>query len=336
MSQVSVAPAERVFRRHPLRTAGGSLLLTVVFAAAVLFLLPKFLPPNMTISTRGTIVLVVVIAITLAVWIGAFWFRNIRVIVRADSVEIGRPGGTETYSRATTAFRSKITEHRTNGFRTGTTRALIAWTGGRETVIELPGFTRTTFNELMAQLTPISAPPAVDPVEAARARAKLPTTFTVDASKERSLGRGFLIAAIVFAAATIGTVLMAFTPGFLEGELSALILIAPMAGVAAIGFGIGAAQRYRVARTTPTQISLSHHGIRIGEVDHPYAQLTRVWLTPPAYPIRRIRIERAAGRTITHVLGSTRITMTPDYAAFLEAVRAETAPWPGLLSLDLE
>ena len=336
MTHVSVAPAERVFRRHPLRIALGALVLSAVLSTAALFIIPVLLPRTMNISTRGQIVLAAAIALTIAVWVGAFWLRNIRVIVRPDTVEIGRPGGTQSYPRATTAFRSKVTEHRTNGLRTGTTRALVVWTDGRETLIDLPGYSRTMFNELMAELAPIAQPPAADPVTAARERAKLPTMFRLDAAAERRVGRGSLITAIVLFAVAAVVGVLALSPGFLEGELSALVLLIPFAAVAAIGFAIGAALRYRTARSTPSQIAIGHHSIRLDETDLPYAQLSRIWLTPPAYPVQRIRLDRAGGRGMTVIVGSTRVTMTPSYEEFLQALRSETAHLPGLISLDLE
>lgn len=336
MSQVATVPAERVFRRHPLRIALGALVLSAVLSTAALFIIPGFLPRTMNISTRGRIVLVAAIVLTIAVWVGAFWLRNIRVIVRPGTVDIGRPGGMQTYARDTTAFRSKVTEHRTNGLRTGTTRALVVWTDGRETVIDLPGFSRTVFNELMAELAPIAQPPAADPVAAARERAKLPTTFRLDSSGERRIGRGFLITAIVLFAMTLGVTLLVLTPGFLDGDLSALVLLIPFAGIAAIGFAIGAAQRYRAVRRTPAQIVVGPHGLRMGEEDHPYSLLARIWLTPPAYPVHRIRLDKRGGRATTCILGSTRVTMTPTYEEFVLALRSETAGLPGLVSLDLE
>ena len=108
------------------------------------------------------------------------------------------------------------------------------------------------------------------------------------------------------------------------------------AAVAAIGFAIGAALRYRTARSTPSQIAIGHHSIRLDETDLPYAQLSRIWLTPPAYPVHRIRLDRAGGRGMTVIVGSTRVTMTPSYEEFLQALRSETAHLPGLISLDLE
>lgn len=336
LSQSSMAAGERVFRRHPARTAVGAIVVSAMLSAAALFILPQFLPRLMDLSTRGAIVLVVAIALTAAVWVGAFWLRNIRVVVGPDAVEIGRPGNRETYSRATTAFRSRITEHRTNGLPSGTTRALILHTAGREVTIELPGFTRATFNELMAMLNPIAPPPMTDPVEAARARAQLPSSFTVDSSGERRLATRLTIAATVMliVAALVGA--LALTPGFLDGELSALVLLVPFAVLAAIPLAIGAIQRRRVLKAIPARISVNHHGIRFDDLDVPFAQLTRIWMTPTGYPVRRLRLERAAGRSSAHVLGSSRVQMSPDYADFLLAVRAETAHTPGLLQLDLE
>lgn len=336
LNQAEAVPGERVFHRNPLRSAVGAVVLSAVLSAATLFLLPRFLPGTMKISTRGVVVLVVAIALTVAVFAGFFWFRNIRIVVRPHEVEIGKPGSRETFARATTAFRSKITEHRTNGLPSGTTRALVVHTGDREITIELPGYTRPLFNELMATLNPIAQPVFDDPLAAARAGAQLPTQFTVDATGERRLASRITIAAVVFLVIAVGVGWLVLVPGFVEGELSALILLAPFAAVAAIGFGFGAVQRRRLVRSIPALVSIDTHGIRIDGVDNPYTQLSRIWLTPPAYPVKRLRLARAGGKTTTHLLASSRVGITPDYGDLLLAVRARTAHLPGLLSLDLE
>lgn len=333
---VAVVPGERVFRRHPARAVMSAVVTTAVLSTLTLFVLPQFLPRRMDIPTRGIIVLVVALALTAAVWLGIFWFRNVRVVVRPTTVEVGRGGNREVFDRATTVFRSKITEHRTNGIRSGVTRALIVYSNGREIIVELPGFTRTTFNELMAVLSPVDEPPAVDPVAAARARAHLPTSFAVDASKERGFANGLLVGAVAALLVTLATVAVAVTPGFLDGELSALVLIAPFAGVAGVGLLIGAVQRRRVLRGIPSRIGVGQQGLRLDDLDVPYAQLSRIWLTPTGYPVRRLRLERQAGRSTTHVLGSSRVQMVPEYETFLVTVRAQTAHLPGLLRLDLE
>ena len=336
VNHAQIAPAERVFRRHPLRSALGAIVLSAVLSAAALFILPQFLPRLMPTSTRGLIVLIVAVALTIAVFAGFFWFRDIRVIVRPDTVEIGRAGNRETFPRATTAFRSKVTEHRTNGLPSGTTRALVVYSGDREITVELPGYTRTMFSELVAELNPIAQPPAADPVEAARARAHLPSSFQVDATAERRLAARLTGAAVAFFVVTLGAAALAAIPGFLDSELSALILIAPMAALGAIGFTIGAVQRRRLVRSIPAHVTVSAHGIRIDDADHPYTQLTRIWMTPPAYPVKRIRFERAGGKRTTHLLESPRVAITPEYGDLLLAVRAQTSHLPGLLSLDLE
>lgn len=336
VNQVQTGPGERVFRRHPLRIFVGALVLAAVLSTATLFILPSFLPRGMNISSRGRIVLVVAIGLTIAVFVGAFWLRNIRVVVRPDAVEIGRAGARETFPRSSTVFRSKITEHRTNGLPSGTTRALIVQSGDREITIELPGFTRATFNELMAHLNPITPPPIADPVEAARARAHLPSSFAVDAGGERRFASRLAVFAVVFFAVALVFGLLVAVPGFLDSDWSALVLIVPLAAVAGIGFAIGAVQRRRLVRAVPSQITVGPHSIRLDEVDQPYAQLTRLWMTPPAYPTKRIRFERADGRRTTHLLESARVSITPDYTDLLLAVRAQTAAFPGLLSLDLE
>ncbi|MFJ4172480.1 hypothetical protein [Microbacterium sp. NPDC089696] len=333
---VSVVADGRVFRRHPVRAVVSAIVLTVVLSAATLFILPRFLPRQMDIETRGIIVLVVAVALTVAVWLGIFWFRNVRIAVHPTTVEIGRGGNRETFDRASTAFRSKITEHRTNGLRSGVTRALLVYSGGREITVELPGFTRTDFNELMAVLTPLDEPRAADPVDAARARAHLPTSFSVDSSKERGFATGLTVGAVIALAVALGALALAFTPGFLDGDLSALVMLVPFAGVAGIGLLIGAVQRRRVLVAIPSHIGVSAQGLRLDDEDLPYSQLARVWLTPTGYPVRRMKLERAAGRARTMVLGSSRVQMTPDYADFLVTVRAQTAHLPGLLRLDLE
>ncbi|WP_426622429.1 hypothetical protein [Microbacterium sp. As-52] len=336
LNQAEAVSGERVFRRHPLRSAVGAIMLSVVLSAATLFLLPRFLPATMKISTRGVVVLVVAIALTIAVFAGFFWFRNIRIVVRPQEVEIGKAGSRETFARATTAFRAKITEHRTNGLPSGTTRALIVHSGDREITIELPGYSRPMFNELMATLNPIAQPVFDDPVAAARAGAQLPTQFAIDGGGERRLATRITIAAVGLLVIAIAVGLLVAVPGFVESELSALILLAPFAALAAIGFGIGAVQRRRLVRSIPAHVSVDGQGIRIDGVDTPYSQLTRIWLTPPAYPVKRLRLERAGGKATTHLLASSLVGITPDYGDLLLAVRARTAHLPGLLSLDLE
>lgn len=336
LNQAEAVPRERTFRRHPVRSTVGAIVLSAVLSVATLFLLPTFLPRGMNIATRGLVVLIVAIALTVAVFAGFFWFRNIRIVVRPDEVEIGKAGARETFSRGTTVFRSKITEHRTNGLPSGTTRALIVHSGGREITFELPGYTRSLFNELMATLNPIAQPQFVDPVEAARAAAHLPTQFTIDAAGERRVAARITIAAVVFLVIAVAVGLLALIPGFLEGELSALILLAPFAALAAIGFGIAALQRRRLVRSIPAQLSVDSQGIRVDGVDIPYAQVDRLWLTPPAYPVKRIRFERAAGRATTYLVSSPRVEITPGHDDLLGAVRARTAHRPGLVSLDLE
>ncbi|PRB18351.1 hypothetical protein [Microbacterium sp. MYb62] len=336
LNQAEAVSGERVFRRNPVRSTLGAIVLSVVLSAATLFLLPKFLPRTENISTRGMLVLVVAIALTVAVFAGFFWFRNIRIVVRPDAVEIGKAGSRETFSRAATAFRSKITEHRTNGLPSGTTRALIVHSGDREITIELPGYTRSMFNELMATLNPIAQPVFDDPVAAARAGSQLPTLFTIDAAGERRLATRITFAAVAFLVIAVGVGLLVAVPGFVDSELSALVLLAPFAALAAIGFGIGAVQRRRLVRSIPAQVSIDTHGIRIDGVDNPYTQLSRIWLTPPAYPVTRLRIERIGGKATMHLLSSSRVEITPDYGDLLLAVRARTAHLPGLLSLDLE
>lgn len=333
---VAVASDERIFRRHPARAVLSAVLISAALSAAALFIVPQFLPRGMDLSTRGTVVLVIAIALTLVVCASILWLRNTRIVVRPGTVEVGRAGNREVFDRAASAFRSKITEHRANGLRSGITRALIIHSGGREITVELAGFTRATFNDLMAVLNPITPPTPADPVDAARARAQLPSSFTVDSSGERRLAAGLAIGAGVLLAVALATGLLAASPGFLDGELSALVLLVPFAGLAGIGLTIGALQRRRVLKAIPVHIAVSHHGLRLDDGDLPFAQLSRIWLTPAGYPVRRMRLERTTGRTTTHVLGSSRVRMTPDYAEFLLAVRAQTAHLPGLLQLDLE
>lgn len=336
LEQTHTTTGERVFHRNRLRSAIGAIVISAALSAGTLFLLPTFLPRDMDIPTRGTLVLVVASALTVAVFLGFFWFRDIRIVVRPDTVEIGKAGSRETYDRATTGFRSSITEHRTNGLPSGTTRALIVHTGYRETTFELPGYTRAMFNELMATLTPIAQPTPVDPVAAARAAAQLPTHFTVDGAGERRFAARITIAAVVFLALAVAVGLLALISGFGDSEFSALILLAPFAAVAAVGVGIGAVQRRRVVRSIPAQVQVDSQGIRLDGVASPYGQLTRIWLTPPAYPVKRLRLERVGSRSTTHLLVSSRVTITPGYDQMLRAVQARTAHLPGLLSLDLE
>ncbi|QYM64331.1 hypothetical protein [Microbacterium sp. Se5.02b] len=44
LNQAEAVPRERIFRRHPVRSAVGAIVLSAVLSAATLFLLPTFLP----------------------------------------------------------------------------------------------------------------------------------------------------------------------------------------------------------------------------------------------------------------------------------------------------
>lgn len=326
----------REFRRSILPTVLGGVITTALLSVVALFLIPAFVPPTMSISGRMLLFVAVVVVLIIVVGGTLFWLRDIRVIVTADAVTIGRAGSRQTFARDTSVFRSRITEHRTNGFRTGTTRALIVHSGGRETSFELPGFSRTTFNELMATLAPLAPALPADPVVAARARAQVRRDFTLDATRERRLGMILLAVCAVLIVATIGIVLWVLSLGELT-EDSIGILLAPPFAICATGFGIGGVRRLRNAGRAPRRLTVGHQGLRLDEVEHAYAQLARIWVTPPSYGgPKRMRIERRGGRPVAVTLAAPRIALSPDYEEFVVALRSETAAYPGLLSLDLE
>ncbi len=326
--------SEQVFRQNPVRAVLGALALALLLDVIALVIIPQLLPDTIYTSGRFTIVFSAIAVITVVVLIGMLWLRNLQVRVTPETVVIGRPGKWETYPRATTVFRTHITEHRTNGVRSGTTRALLVHTGAGERTVPLPGFSRTVFNELVATLNPITLPQVADPVEAARLRSGLPVVFAVDASRERSSGIRFLVVAAVALVVTAITLTPLLDPAGLDGD-SIIILLAPIAGIVTVGFGIGGFQRLRVAGKAQTQVTIGAAGIRIGEVEHAYAQLTRIWLTPPAYGTKRLTLESGAVRSV-QVLESARIRITPEYAAFAASLQAHAAGRPGLLSLDRE
>ncbi|MGW8482613.1 hypothetical protein ACWGJP_05700 [Microbacterium sp. NPDC055903] len=334
MSQ-QVMPVERVFRQHPLRALLSAVVIAVVLDALALLIIPQVLPDTIYTSGRRIIVFGAMAVITVVVLVVMLWLRNVQVRVSHESVTVGRAGKWESFPRATTAFRTHITEHRTNGVRSGTTRSLIVRTAHGERTIALPGFTRSVFNELAATLNPLTPPTAVDPVEAARVRAGLPTTFEVDAAGERRAGNRFLVVAVIALVVAVVAILPLFAPDFPTGETAPLVMLSPLAAIVAVGFGIGGFQRLRLARRSTTRIVVGSLGLRIGEVDHPYAQLTRIWLTPPAYATKRITLESPSGRSI-HLLESARVAIRPEYSQFAASLHAHVAERQGLLSFDLE
>lgn len=337
-SHVSTRSAESpvVFRRGILPTVLRAIVVSAVALTAALFLIPQIVPRGMSLSDRTLLLTFVAVVLLVVVWGTLFWLRNVRVVVSRDVVEIGRPGSREAFERATTEFRSRVTEHRTNGVRSGTTRTLIVGRNGVEREFELPGFSRAAFNELMAQLIPLAIAHPADPVAAARVRSQVRRDFQVDASRERRLAIVFAIVSAVFLLLTLVIVLSVMARGELDGE-SVAILLTPLTGLVAAGFGLGVVQRVRAVRQTPTRITVGHRGLRLDEVEHPYASLTRIWLTPPSYSgAKRLRLERRGGRPLTLTLSAPRITLDPDYDELVTALRSETAAFPGLLSLDLE
>lgn len=335
--QDSVPVDERVFRRSPLRAIIGVLLGSALLSTALLFIVPSHLPRQMSTGTRGMVVLALCVAGAIIIGVCVFVFANVRIVVRPDIVMILRPGKNRLYLREDTEFASKVTEHYTNGLRSGTTRALTVHSDAGTETVSLPGYTRAQFNELMSLLAPVAPPEPVDPVEAARRRASLPTQFRTDAGPVRRTARAFGLAGVGLLLLALATVALVFGTGGLEfNDYSALILIVPFAVLGAVGVLVGSAHQARKARSVPAQLNVTHLGLRIDDVDYPYAQLTRIQLTPPSYSRHRLALEPAAGRTASYLLSGPGVTMTPGIAELLEVLRVETARHPGLLRLDLE
>lgn len=323
--------APRVFRRSLVGAAIQALVVSVVIVVAAIVVVPGLLPISTSRTTRATLTAVVIAVLLVAVWGSLLWLRNLSVIVTTERVTIRRPlGEVAAFARNETRFGSTVTQNRVNGMPSSVTRTLIARGPHGETRLDLTGFSRSTFNALIATVSPLA-----EAVPDAVPRSVEAVTFTLDATGLRARGRKIAWAAVFTGAVSLG----ASAVGFRAHDDTLRVVgcaVAIFVFVLTFGLAIGAAQIASQARRHPARVTVSGIGVSIDGTDHPYASLSRIWVTPTAYARSSIQIIDQDGCRSTWPLVAPGVSLSPDYLVFVHALRIATHHHPGLVALDLE
>lgn len=328
---------EQVFRRGAGRVLLTWLISTVIVGGIVLAFAPRLLPRTVPVGTRALLSGAILIAALLIVAVVTLWLNNLTVRVSDARVEIGRPfRAVRSWDRTQTAFSSHVTTHYTNGIRSGSTRELVAITDGRVEKVGLPGFTRASFNALLALIAPV-APGTTAPDEQVR-RVGAPQTFTPDAGSQRRNARRMLIAAVVLL--VLGAVGLAVGFSIPLGEDLSMFALAGGGGILAAGIVMIplALSSLSRAKKIPGEIVVSTTQLVIDGESIPYSGLERIWLSPVGYAAPKLTIVPRQGGKRPYLLGTASVSFLPDYPRFVDAVvgATATAGASGLVAFDRE
>ncbi|MFT4260170.1 hypothetical protein [Microbacterium sp.] len=308
------ASTERVFRVPLWRVLLTGLVSTCALWVVVLVAGRNFLPRTWPQQTRALVLVAGLVVALLAAAFAVLWMRNLSVHVTAARVEVRRPWLTiRSWDRARTAFGSQVTAHYSNGFRSATTRELVAVVGDRSERIVLPGFSRSDFNDLLAVLqSPEPADPAGSPVD----RGDL--AFRIDSAASRTRVRRLVIAGAVAAVAGIaGGVAGMMLPDLIDLLVALGLLIIALAGLGALVAGLASAA---VLRRVSREIVVGAQQLRVDDAPFAYTGLERIWLSPPGRQGPELRIVPRQGSSRRFALGAPGTTITPEYALLAEAL----------------
>lgn len=327
----------------------GAIVSTVLFGAVatvlIALVLPNMLPVSMARIERAMLTLAAIVVVVLLIAFLLLWWTNYTVVVEPDTVRIRRPFVTvHTWPRQSTQFSSNVTKHTTYGLPSGSNRALVA-TGpdGRSASVQV-GLGRKKFNELMHELDPVRSGPGL-PAHAATG-APTPTNtpqtlpvrseFTIDTGRLRSRARGLLLAGC-------GLIVLAGVAAVLtsSGALATVgadlgigaTLIGGLAGVCLTVLGAVLATR---GRSAPRVVRVDQLAVTVDDRAFPYQDLKRIWVSPPTYPRRTLRLAPTRGGTRRYLVGDGNLVEVDGYAELLHALGERTAGYPGLVTLDRE
>lgn len=331
-ARVAAAAGEpRVFRRGLAGAVLQAVIASVIVGVAAAFIVPGVLPIYTSRTTRATLTLVAIAVALVVIWGTPLWLRNLTVVVTPERVTVRRPvGEVAAFARSETVFGSTVTQNRVNGMKSSVTRTLIAHGPQGESRVDLPGFSRSTFNALVELIAPLG-----ESVAETEPRLPQATSFTLDTSVQRSRSRRFAWAALILGAVALGAAVAALN---IDDDGMRVVggTLALFALVAGIGLAIGAGQAAALARRHPSRLMISGAGIHIDGADYAYARLSRIWVTPTAYSRSSIQLIGHDGSRMTWPLAGPGVSMSPDYLVFVHSLRIATHHHPGLVALDLE
>jgi len=259
----------------------------------------------------------------------------IRFETDAQSVRLRRGlRVTNEWQRATTDFASLVTRQSTNGIPSGSVRTIYATTAHERVAVPARWFGTARFNDLMADLAPLSAEaPSMTLGERSH-------TFELDPSASRLQGTRRSIVIVVLAGFLISLGVVAFflvTDPFADPV--ALVFVAAVGIlVALVVLIVVAVSRRRTARI-PRSISVTTSTLQVGDQVLYYTQLASIELTPPSYSgrARRLTVVEKQGARTSYLLGpgasAVGVPVFEDYAEFVEML-GRVAP-AGVVRFDL-
>jgi len=285
----------------------------------------------------------ILIAVCVAILvIGGVWLLvhvfvtgPIRFETDARSVRLRKgPRVTNEWQRDSTIFASLVERQSTNGVPSGSVRKVFATTSAERTEVVCRWFAASTFNDLMADLSPVGAPTG-DPAVSVGA----PRSFTLDPRAGRPTGARRATSIVLLSVAVLGLligwiylisesqndpVFLAFTAIF----VSVLLL------VVVVAFGV---RRRRAARI-PKSITVTGATVQFDGTALYFAQLSSIELTPPGYSgnARRIVLVEKTGTRTSYPLGGAATrggAVFADYDEFV-GLLGRLAP-AGLVRFDL-
>ena len=270
------------------------------------------------------------------VWLLVHIFVTGPIKVETDAASVRLRRGlrvTNEWSRSSTVFSSLVVRNSTNGIPSGSTRTFIAVTPTERVEVPARWFSATTFNDLMADVAPVSAVPDPD------APAVTTRDFALDprATRLRPVPRVIvtvLIVGFVFALA-IAAYFIATEP---SADVEALYFIAAIALFTVIVVAIVYASGRRRASKIPSRITVTGSTIQVDGRAAYFGQLQRIELTPPGYSgnLRSMTLVEKTGQRSTYALGAgstARASVFPQYGEFVDLL-GRVAP-AGLVRFDL-
>ena len=244
---------------------------------------------------------------------------------------------TNEWQRAATVFGSLVTRQTTNGIPSGSQRVVYATTANERVEVPARWFSAKAFNDLMADLAPITAPGVV--AEGGQASAERSHTFTLDPQASRvqkplRVVIGVLVAAFFVAIGVFAVYLVSDD----TTDPEAVVFLAAVALFVAIVVLIVAVAGRRCVARIPKSITVNGSTLQVdGQVLY-WGQLASVELTPPSYSgnRRQLTLVEKVGTTTGYQLGSGAAAAKPvfaDYAHFVELL-GRSAP-EGTVRFDL-
>jgi len=310
----------------------GGLIVVPLVAIGVPLLLREVLRIR---DSKVLIAVCISILVIGALWVIVHVFVTGPVRIETDPATVRLRRGlrhTNEWPRATTVFSSLVVRNSTNGIPTGANRTMIATTALERTEVPCTWFSAATFNDLMADLAPVSE--GLEPVDAPGST----RDFVLDPAATRLRGMPRVIVTVLlagfFVVLAISAYFVTLTP--VDGE--ALIFIAAIGLMAVLVVAIVFITGRRRASRIPRRIVVTGSTIQVDDRAMNFGQLASIVLTPPAYSgkLRKMTLVETAGQRTTYALGAANPGRTPvfaDYEEFVALVGRNAAP--GSVRFDL-